>query len=43
MQPPLLPIVGYLADGPAVPSILDGTFVPPPGVDQYSLEFIQEL
>ena len=43
MQPPLVHLVGYLAHGPAVASILDGTFVPPPELDIHTVEFIEEL
>ena len=43
MQLPLQPLVGYLADGPAVQSILDESFRPVPGIDWYAIEVIQVL
>ena len=33
----------HLVEGPAVKSILDGTFVPLPGLAQFTIEFIEEL
>ena len=43
MQEPLLSLVGHLADGPAVKSILDGTFVPPAGLNPYTVELLEGL
>ena len=43
MTVPLLSEIGYLADGPAVDSIIDGRYIPPPGTDPYACEFIAAL
>jgi hypothetical protein len=40
LQPPLKNILGLVADGPKVTAVLDGTFVPPPGIDQATSEFL---
>ena len=40
---PLLPLIGLLGLGPAVPSILDGTFTPPPAIDEYTKKFLSHL
>jgi hypothetical protein len=43
LQDQLLAEIGILADGPAVPQILLGTYVPPPGTDPYTTLLLQEL
>jgi|EP00978_Attheya_sp_CCMP212_P049044 hypothetical protein len=34
---------GFLADGPAVQDILNGTYIPPSMTEKYAQEFIKEL
>ena len=41
MTQPLLADIGYLAEKPSVSEILDGTYVPPPGVGQYTVDFFE--
>ena len=43
MTEPLLSEIGYLADGPAVDSIIDGRYIPPHGTDPYAREFLSAL
>jgi hypothetical protein len=43
MTSPLIDIFGYLAQGPAADSVLDGSFVPPPGTDPYAVKLLAEL
>jgi len=39
----LLSEIGYLADGPAVDSIIDGRYTLPQGTDPYAWEFLLAL
>jgi len=43
LKPPLLDLIGHLAEGPAVDSILEGTFVPPEETDQYTKLVLLQL
>ena len=43
MQEPLLSDLGYLGDTPEAEMIMDGTYVCPPGVDEYTQDFFQCL
>jgi hypothetical protein len=43
LQDQLLADIGILADGPAVPQILQGTYIPPPGTDIYTCMLLEEL
>ena len=40
---PLLSLIGMLGLGPAVPSVLDGSFRPPESLDIYTKKFLQQL
>jgi hypothetical protein len=40
MTEPLLSDLGYLADTEAVAQILDGTYICPPGTDDYTRDFL---
>jgi hypothetical protein len=40
MQEPLLSDLGYLADTPAAEQILNGTYVCPPGTDNFTWDFL---
>ena len=43
MTEPLLSDLGYLADTPAAEEILQGTYVCPPGTDEYTKDFLHFL
>jgi hypothetical protein len=43
MTEPLVSDLGYLADTPESQSILDGTYIPPPGVNFYARLLLREL
>jgi hypothetical protein len=43
MISPLVDIFGYLAQGPATYSVIDGSFVPPPGTNPYAVKLLSEL
>ena len=43
MQGQLVRDVGYLGNTEAAQAILDGTYMPPPGTNRYTTEFINEL
>ena len=42
-MPPFLDDFGYLADTPAVLSVIDGTYVPPAGTDPNLVELLSCL
>ena len=39
----LVDIFGYLADPALAQQVIDGTFIPPPGTNEYVVEFIVAL
>ena len=41
-SPILLPLLGKHGEGPAIDQILNGTFNPPPGISQSTIDFLQE-
>jgi hypothetical protein len=43
MQPDFVQRVGYLAELPGAEEILNGTFVPEPGMDPYAVQFLSHL
>lgn len=43
MVPPLVQDIGYLGVGPACQDILDGTYKPPPGIDNYAGQWLSQL
>jgi hypothetical protein len=43
MNEPLLSDFGYLGDMPAADAVLDGTYVPPPEVDEMTRKFLHHL
>ena len=43
MQPEIVSQVGYHAELPGAEAILNGTFVPPPGLDPYAVQFLSQL
>jgi hypothetical protein len=43
MQSPLLEDFGYLGLTPAADAVLDGTYVPPPEVDEMTWKFLFHL
>ena len=43
MTEPLLDIFGYLANPKAAQQVIDGTFIPPPGTNEYVIEFLTAL
>jgi hypothetical protein len=43
MQEPLLSDFGYLGMTPAADAVLDGTYVPPPAVDEMARNFLTHL
>ena len=43
MIPPLVTELGYLGIGPACKAILDGTYIPPAGVDPFAGQWLSQL
>jgi hypothetical protein len=43
MTQPLLNDFGYLAQGAAISSVLDGTYLPAPGTDLYAIKLLKQL
>jgi hypothetical protein len=43
MHPNFVSRVGYHAELPGADEILDGTFVPHPGMDPYAIQFLEQL
>ena len=43
MQPPLIQILGLMAENVAAEQILNGTWIPPDGVDQYATKLLLEM
>jgi hypothetical protein len=41
-SPLLLPLLGKHGEGPAIDQILNGTFNPPPGISQSTIDFLHE-
>eukprot|EP00978_Attheya_sp_CCMP212_P044379 scaffold308452_cov28-Attheya_sp.AAC.1 len=43
MNSPILDEIGYLGVMPAAKEILNGTYVPPPGTDKYTVDYFKKL
>ena len=43
MNPPILPELGYLCEGPAIENILQGTYSPDPETDLYACQLLKHL
>jgi hypothetical protein len=43
MMSPLVDDFGYLALGPAASAVLEGSYIPPPGTDEYARKLFDQL
>ena len=43
MHGPLARDLGFQGDSPACEAILNGTYIPPPGTDPYTIEYLNHL
>jgi len=43
MSPPFTDDFNYLADTPAARAVIDGTYNPPPGMDPYLVELLDNI